>query len=57
VLGHPPQTTNKPENVELMQRMRVLNEAGTIPADQWEAIGYYVAFAFRKTGTVTAADT
>ena len=35
--------------------MRVLNEQGTVPADQWEAIGFYVVFAFRKTRNVLPA--
>ncbi len=39
-----------PEFRELMFNMRVLNEEGTIPIDQWDAIYLYSAFAFRKSG-------
>lgn len=32
----------------LLSRMRVLNSEGTISPDEWEAIGVYCMFAFRK---------
>ncbi|KNC82053.1 hypothetical protein SARC_05647 [Sphaeroforma arctica JP610] len=37
-----------PDAVDRMIRMKVLGRQGTIPRDQWEAIGQYVAFVFRK---------
>eukprot|EP01134_Creolimax_fragrantissima_P007829 CFRG7829T1 len=40
------------EAAERMIRMHVLGEAGTIPRDQWEAIGQYVAFVFVKRNNV-----
>lgn len=39
-----------PEFLELMFTMNVLDEEGTIPIDQWDAIYLYSAFAFRKVG-------
>lgn len=39
-----------PEFFELMFNMNVLDEEGTIPIDQWDAIYLYSAFAFRKVG-------
>ncbi|KAJ1341382.1 hypothetical protein BSLG_004112 [Batrachochytrium salamandrivorans] len=35
-------------NMDLLERMRVFNDQGTISPDEWEAIGIYVAFAFQK---------
>ena len=39
-----------PQYRELMYRMRVLDENGTIPVHQWDAIYLYTAFAFKKKG-------
>lgn len=39
-----------PEFRDLMFRMNVLDENGTIPTEQWDAIYLYTAFAFRKKG-------
>eukprot|EP00171_Calliarthron_tuberculosum_P006716 IDg6716t1 len=39
-----------PDFRELMFKMRVLDDKGTIPMDQWDAIYLYTAFAFRKKG-------
>jgi len=38
------------ESVELMYRMKCLNSEGTISAEEWEAIGIYMVFVFRKKG-------
>ncbi|KAJ1569517.1 mRNA cap guanine-N7 methyltransferase [Cladochytrium tenue] len=35
-------------NLDLLYRMNVLDERGTISADEWEASGLYLAFAFQK---------
>ncbi|KAJ3196621.1 mRNA cap guanine-N7 methyltransferase [Irineochytrium annulatum] len=35
-------------NLPLLYRMNVVDATGTIPADQWEAIGLYMVFAFEK---------
>ncbi|KAJ3329495.1 hypothetical protein HDU91_003849, partial [Kappamyces sp. JEL0680] len=39
----------KHNGVDLLQRMKVFNEQGTISQDEWEAIGIYSCFAFQKT--------
>ncbi|KAI8809918.1 guanine-N(7)-methyltransferase [Cladochytrium replicatum] len=36
------------ESLRLLYRMGAVDELGKLPADQWEAIGIYMAFAFRK---------
>lgn len=42
-------TIQYPENYELFLRMRVLDEyTGTICPQQWEAIGYYCIYGFKK---------
>lgn len=33
---------------DLFNRMRVLDQEGTISEDQWEAIGVYSCFCFQK---------
>lgn len=40
-----------PDYRELMYRMRVLDDQGTVPVHQWDAIYLYTAFAFKKKGT------
>ncbi|KAJ3061807.1 mRNA cap guanine-N7 methyltransferase [Quaeritorhiza haematococci] len=40
----------------LFYRMNVLDEEGTISEDEWEAIGIYIAFAFRKRGEPPTDD-
>ncbi|KAI8927961.1 guanine-N(7)-methyltransferase domain-containing protein [Entophlyctis helioformis] len=35
-------------NVDLLQRMNVFDDQGTISPEQWEAVGIYTAFAFQK---------
>jgi mRNA (guanine-N7-)-methyltransferase len=40
---------------DLFRQMRVLDENGTISADEWDAIYIYTAFAFRKIGDHDAA--
>eukprot|EP00123_Amoebidium_parasiticum_P009788 comp19706_c0_seq1/m.23448 comp19706_c0_seq1/g.23448 ORF comp19706_c0_seq1/g.23448 comp19706_c0_seq1/m.23448 type:complete len:315 (-) comp19706_c0_seq1:11-955(-) len=42
------EAVREPTNVDLMVRMRVFDQNGTIDRHQWEAIGYYVLFAFQK---------
>lgn len=37
-----------PANRDLLHRMNVLNAEGTVSNDEWEAIGLYDCFAFRK---------
>jgi mRNA (guanine-N7-)-methyltransferase len=37
-----------PEHLQLFQRMDCLDRNGSIPADQWEALGIYEVFIFRK---------
>lgn len=39
-----------PEYRDLFINMRVVNENGTISAEEWDAIYLYTAFAFRKKG-------
>eukprot|EP01118_Nematostelium_gracile_P010476 TRINITY_DN3614_c0_g1_i1.p1 TRINITY_DN3614_c0_g1~~TRINITY_DN3614_c0_g1_i1.p1 ORF type:complete len:355 (-),score=81.92 TRINITY_DN3614_c0_g1_i1:71-1084(-) len=39
------------ENVELLYRMKALNQESTISADEWEACGIYSVFVFKKNGT------
>jgi len=47
------QNIENPSNRELWHKMTRLNEEGSIPSDEWEAIGLYLAFAFRKRGEPT----
>ncbi|KAI8825712.1 guanine-N(7)-methyltransferase domain-containing protein [Fimicolochytrium jonesii] len=37
-----------PQYKELLYRMNVVNDQGTMSADEWESTGLYMAFAFRK---------
>jgi len=41
---------NNTDNIELLHRMKVLNEEGKISDDEWEAIGMYMVFIFKKKG-------
>ncbi|KAI9104674.1 guanine-N(7)-methyltransferase [Phlyctochytrium arcticum] len=36
------------ESLGLLKRMNVLNEEGTIGMDEWDIVGLYLGFAFRK---------
>eukprot|EP00127_Corallochytrium_limacisporum_P004525 Clim_evm25s166 gene=Clim_evmTU25s166 len=45
---HDPDDNKRREAENLLKRMTVLNPQGEIPANQWEAIGLYVLFAFKK---------
>ncbi len=45
-----------PEYQQLLFNMRVVDENGTIPVQQWDAIYLYTAFAFRKTGEPSLGD-
>ncbi|KAJ3010538.1 mRNA cap guanine-N7 methyltransferase [Thoreauomyces humboldtii] len=40
--------SRNPQYRDLLNRMRVMNEEGTMSADEWEVAGLYLAFAFRK---------
>jgi hypothetical protein len=35
-------------NQQLLQRMRVLDQHGRVPEEEWEVAGLYVVFAFGK---------
>jgi mRNA (guanine-N7-)-methyltransferase len=39
---------HNPKYVELLHRMRAVNEQGSISVEEWEAISLYLAFAFGK---------
>lgn len=39
----------KAQGADLLDRMRVFNEQGTISVEEWEAIGLYCVFAFEKS--------
>lgn len=45
-----------PEYQQLMFNMRVIDDEGTIPVQQWDAIYLYTAFAFRKIGEPSLGD-
>lgn len=38
----------KSHGADLLDRMRVFNQEGTISKEEWEAIGIYCVFAFEK---------
>jgi mRNA (guanine-N7-)-methyltransferase len=43
---------------EMLQRMKVFNQrVDPIPEDQWEAIGIYMIFVFKKVTNIKSADT
>ncbi len=39
-------------NTDLLHRMNVLDEKGSISPEEWEAIGLYVAFSFKKASNI-----
>jgi len=39
-----------PSNVDLLRKMKVLNDQFRIPANNWEVAGFYIVFVFRKVG-------
>ncbi|KAF2073532.1 hypothetical protein CYY_005151 [Polysphondylium violaceum] len=40
--------TTDQANIDLLKRMNCLNHQGLIPVDEWEALGIYNTFAFKK---------